>query len=119
MATIVERSNKRNRVQFTVTCLLHNEYQRCLELAEKLTVSIDFSRDFERWFGGQLDQVSRELVRIEAGRSVKIPEIIPYINDAVVSSSVEPAVEPAEEWTCNEDNVGLGSENMEDANDNY
>lgn len=66
MANITERSNKRNRVQFTVNCSLHKTYKGCLTQADQLKVTIDFCRDFERWFSGQLEQVSRDLDRLQS-----------------------------------------------------
>lgn len=66
MASITERSNKRNRVQFTVSGILHKTYRGCLAQADQLKVTVDFCRDFERWFSGQLDQVSRDLDRLQS-----------------------------------------------------
>lgn len=61
MATIVEKNTRRFRVQFSMSRSLFDNYQQCLLLAEELKVTIDFSRDFEKWFSVQLEQANREL----------------------------------------------------------
>lgn len=65
MATIVEKNTRRYRVQFTMSRPLHQSYEGALERARKLGLVIDFSRDFEKWFANQLEQVSRELQQLE------------------------------------------------------
>jgi hypothetical protein len=68
MAIIQDKNPHRNRVQFTISRLLHEQHQRCLELAGRLGVVIDFRRDFERWFRPQLEQVERDLNQLTAER---------------------------------------------------
>jgi|GEM_PF-1310747 len=65
MATIEEKNPRRFRVQFTMTRALHESYESSQERASRLNVVIDFSRDFQKWFAGQLEQVSRELQQLE------------------------------------------------------
>jgi hypothetical protein len=78
MAVISEKNTRRYRVQFTMSRTLHQAYEASLERASSLNVVIDFSRDFEKWFSNQLEQVARELqqledeqARSEAGPTVK------------------------------------------------
>lgn len=68
MAVITEKNNKRYRVQFTAPRALHQKYEQCMALAEKLGVMLDFSRDFERWFSAQMDQLSRDLMELQEKR---------------------------------------------------
>lgn len=65
MATIVVKNPRRFRMQFSMSRALYNEYQQCLRLADELKVNIDFSRDFERWLSGQLEQANRELKKMK------------------------------------------------------
>lgn len=74
MATILEKNTRRFRVQFSMSRALYGDYQQCLHLAEELKVTIDFSRDFERWFSVQLEQANRELRRLKGEQEeVKSP----------------------------------------------
>lgn len=61
MAIITEKQTRRNRVQFSMPKKLYETHQRNLELAKDLGAIIDFNRDFERWFGSQVEQVSKDL----------------------------------------------------------
>lgn len=65
MASIVEKNPRRFRVQFSMSRSLHSDYWQCMQLAEELKVSIDFTKDFERWFSAQLEQVTRELGKMK------------------------------------------------------
>lgn len=66
MASITQKNNRRYRVQFTMSRELYETYQALLERASEQRVVIDFSHDFEEWFSNQLEQVSRELAKLEA-----------------------------------------------------
>lgn len=70
MATISEKNTRRYRVQFTITRTLHQAYESNLNRAKNLHVVIDFTRDFEKWFSNQLEQVSRELQQLDADQSM-------------------------------------------------
>lgn len=61
MPKIIQKATRRNRVQFTVSQPLYNNYLGCMQLAEQLKVTIDFSRDFDRWFSSQLEQAKKDL----------------------------------------------------------
>lgn len=61
MATIIEKNVRRNRVQFTMSNALRKQYELCQERAKRLLVMLDFSKDFERWFAGQLEQADSQL----------------------------------------------------------
>lgn len=61
MATLTEKVSRRYRVQFTISKQLHCTYTEYLKIADELKLTIDFGRDFDRWFAGQLEQVRRQL----------------------------------------------------------
>lgn len=65
MAVITEKNTRRYRVQFTISRAIHQTYEASLERARKLGVVIDFTRDFEKFFANQLEQVARELQQLE------------------------------------------------------
>lgn len=76
MAIIVEKCKRRYRVQFSISRKQHESHQQCLQKAEQLGLTIDFSRDFERWFSSQLDQLIRDLNQREdelQGVKIKMP----------------------------------------------
>lgn len=77
MATITEKNNRRYRVQFTAPRALHLKYEQCMALAEKLGVMADFSRDFEKWFSAQIDQLSRDLAELQEKRLREAEEAQP------------------------------------------
>lgn len=77
MAIITEKNNKRYRVQFTAPRALHQKYEQCMAMAEKLGVLLDFSRDFEKWFSAQIDQVSRDLLEVQEKRLREAEEAQP------------------------------------------
>ena len=64
MANIEKKTGRRYRVQFTVTQTLHLTYQNCLRQADNLGLSIDFTKDFQRWFSGQVEQVAKDLDKL-------------------------------------------------------
>jgi len=66
MATISEKNTRRYRVQFSMSRALYQAYEANMDLANRLKVTIDFTRDFEKWFAVQLDQVARELQQLES-----------------------------------------------------
>lgn len=68
MATIIQKNKRRNRVQFSMSEQLFESHQQNLEVAKDLGATIDYSRDFERWFAGQLEQVTKELERLKTGK---------------------------------------------------
>jgi len=61
MARIQLKNNRRYRIQITMSRRLWERYQTILEVAKKIKADIDFTADFEVWFGKQLDQVEPEL----------------------------------------------------------
>lgn len=61
MARIQLKNNRRYRIQITMSRRLWERYQAVLELAKRIKADIDFTTDFEVWFGKQLDQVEPEL----------------------------------------------------------
>lgn len=75
MAVIVDKKKRRFRMQFSISKEQHGLHQQCLQRAEELGLSIDFSNDFERWLRTQLEQVNRELMQREqsaaAGAALK------------------------------------------------
>ena len=80
MAIIVRKNARRNRVQFTMSDALYGNYQECLKLAEQQKACIDFSKDFDRWFTQQLDQVKKELTKpsvstVEKKKTVKVAAV--------------------------------------------
>jgi hypothetical protein len=66
MASITEKNSRRYRVQFTMSRSLYQVYEANMERAANLHVVIDFSKDFEKWFSGQMEQVSKELQQLES-----------------------------------------------------
>jgi len=66
MASITEKNTRRYRVQFTMSRSLFQLYEANMARAANLHLIIDFSRDFEKWFSGQMEQVTRELQQLEA-----------------------------------------------------
>jgi hypothetical protein len=66
MARITEKNGRRFRVQFTMRRELYERYETCLTRAASLRLLVDFSQDFEDWFGRQLQQVQEELDRMES-----------------------------------------------------
>lgn len=63
MARIQLKNNRRYRIQITMSRRLWERYQAILELAKQIKADIDFTSDFEVWFGKQLDQVEPELLK--------------------------------------------------------
>lgn len=70
MAVIVDKKKRRFRMQFSISKEQHGLHQQCLQRAEKLGLTIDFSNDFERWLKSQLEQVNRELLQREQQAAV-------------------------------------------------
>ena len=65
MARITKKPIRRCRIQFTVHPELHKRYAAYLTRAKALYLNIDFSHDFEEWFKTQLDQIGKELGKVE------------------------------------------------------
>ena len=66
--------SKRPRVQFSMNRELFTTYEQLQALAEEHRITIDFRRDFEEWFGNQLNQIMQqfaELDRKEDGGSLQ------------------------------------------------
>jgi len=61
MATITPKQIHRNRIQFSMNQQLFDAHQANVKMAKELNTIIDFTRDFERWFGQQVEQVSKAL----------------------------------------------------------
>jgi hypothetical protein len=104
MAKLIHKSTRRRRIQFTLTPELYDANRETVALADELAVVIDYSRDFERWFKAQLEQVTAELALIKQNRAAVLPA--PAIPAAVVvivkpvaspSTAAEIEVEQAEE----------------------
>lgn len=66
MATIIQKNSRRHRIQLSMSSQLYNNYEANLQRAKKLQVSLDFTKDFERWFASQMEQVNKELQMLEA-----------------------------------------------------
>jgi hypothetical protein len=69
MACITQKKGRRYRIQFTMKRELFEIYQESLDLAEKLSVDINFGHDFEEWFGNQLAEIKCELENLQKHRS--------------------------------------------------
>ena len=65
MALITKKNKRRHRIQFTMSCGLHERYTSYQALAKNLGLVINFSNDFEEWFNIQIDKIGHELNRIE------------------------------------------------------
>ena len=65
MARITEKNSRRFRVQFTMHRELYELYEASQIRAASQCLIIDFNQDFEDWFGQQLQQVQKELDRLE------------------------------------------------------
>lgn len=65
MARITKKPIRRCRIQFTVHPELHKRYATYLTRAKTLYLNIDFSHDFEEWLKTQLDQIGKELNKVE------------------------------------------------------
>jgi hypothetical protein len=65
MALITKKNKRRHRIQFTMSCELHERYTSYQVLAKNLGLVINFSNDFEEWFNIQMDKIGHELNRIE------------------------------------------------------
>lgn len=66
MATIVQKNNRRHRIQLSMSSMLYNQYEANLQRAKQLQVTLDFTKDFERWFASQMEQVNKELRMLES-----------------------------------------------------
>jgi hypothetical protein len=83
---------------------LYDANRETVALADELAVVIDYSRDFERWFKAQLEQVTAELAQIKLGRVTVLPIAAKPAEVAVMtqpvaipSTAVELEVEQTEE----------------------
>jgi hypothetical protein len=68
MALVMEKSSRRNRIQFSVSDEMYRKYLASQERAKALRAILDFNRDFEKWLDGQLDQTASKLSEIEQKR---------------------------------------------------
>ena len=82
-----QSKSKRPRVQFSMNRELFATYQQLQALAEEHRITIDFRRDFEEWFGNQLNQIMQQfaaLDRKEDGAVTAEPvELLPGGENAV------------------------------------
>lgn len=69
MALITKKTKKPHRIQFTMSCVLHECYTAYQARARNLGLVINFRHDFEEWFDIQLEKIGQELNRIEAGQA--------------------------------------------------
>ena len=70
MARITKKTIRRCRIQFTVDPELHKRYAAYFTRAKALYLNIDFSNDFEEWLKTQLDQIGKELDKIEIEQNI-------------------------------------------------
>lgn len=70
MALITKKKKKRHRIQFTMSCGLHERYSSYQVRARNLGLVINLSDGFEEWFNIELDKIGQELNRIETGQAV-------------------------------------------------
>lgn len=66
MATLIQKNNRRHRIQLSMSGKLYNQYEANLQRAKQLQVTLDFTKDFERWFASQMEQVNKELRMLES-----------------------------------------------------
>jgi hypothetical protein len=89
MACITPKSSGRHRIQFTMGRELHEIYQKNMDLAQKLGVSISFGQDFEEWFGDQMAKVKHELDELQVHRSVSVkPKTVEEVSCNTAPSTV-------------------------------
>lgn len=69
MATIVEKSSRRNRIQFSVGDELYLKYEANQDRAKRLRAILDYSKDFEKWLATQVEHASSELSKLEQKRA--------------------------------------------------
>lgn len=69
MALIIEKSSRRNRIQFSVGDEMYKKYLANQDRAKSLRVILDFTRDFEKWLENQLEQTTSKLTEIELKRA--------------------------------------------------
>lgn len=69
MALIIEKNSRRNRIQFSINDEMYKKYQANQDRAKALRAILDFTKDFEKWLDGQLDQASAKLSEIEQKRA--------------------------------------------------
>jgi len=84
MATITPKQIHRNRIQFSMNQQLFDAHQANVKMAKELNTIIDFTRDFERWFGQQVEQVSKALLQMKEENSAPQTEFAA----ACVSSTI-------------------------------
>jgi hypothetical protein len=68
MAQIIEKSSSRNRIQFSVSDEMFIKYHATLDRAKELRALVEFTKDFKKWFDGQLEQAATKLTKIEQKR---------------------------------------------------
>jgi hypothetical protein len=73
MALITKKNKRRHRIQFTMSCELHERYTSYQVRAKNLGLVINFNNDFEEWFNIQLDNIGHELNKIETGQAEPKP----------------------------------------------
>ena len=69
MAQITREKSARHRIQFSMRPEMHKRYTAYKQKAKSLGLEVDFKRNFENWFEGQLEQLARELDRNTAHQS--------------------------------------------------
>jgi hypothetical protein len=83
MALIKKKNKRRHRIQFTMSCELHERYTSYQVQAKSLGLIINFNNDFEEWFNTQLDKIGHELNKIDTGqaRTEPVYEIKDFIDN--------------------------------------
>lgn len=61
MSQITREKSTRHRIQFSMRPEMHKLYTSYKQKAKSLGLEVDFKRNFEKWFEGQLEQLAREL----------------------------------------------------------
>ena len=67
MALITKKNKRRHRIQFTMSCGLHERYTSYQILAKNLGLAVNLSEVFEEWFNIQMDKIGHELNMIGTG----------------------------------------------------
>ena len=77
MAQITRKKCARHRIEFSMRPELHKIYTSYRERAKSLGLEIDFKRNFEQWFEGQLEQLGQELedIAMDQSNKEKIPAV--------------------------------------------
>jgi len=69
MPEVSEKSNKRNRVQFTIPGGLDAFFMARLARVEQMNIDLERICKFDRWFERQLEKTNRMIAEITAKRA--------------------------------------------------